>query len=91
MRYEAKHNYLKKLARSIGNFINIAWTVAIRHQQWQCYKWLDGEALGQEQPDIGPGMYHQITQKMRYSFIHVHPRHVLSVYRGTCCTWRCPK
>lgn len=28
MRYEAKHNHLKKLAQNIGNFINIAWTLA---------------------------------------------------------------
>jgi hypothetical protein len=32
MRYEAKHNHLKKLAQNIGNFINIALTLATRHQ-----------------------------------------------------------
>ena len=57
MRYEAKHNYFKSLARSIGNYINIAWTVALRHQQWQCYKWIDDQALGQDLPHIGPGIY----------------------------------
>ena len=55
MRYEAKHNYLKKLAQNVGNFINVAWTLASRHQQWQCYKWLDDSTIGQEHPEIGPG------------------------------------
>ena len=57
MRFEAKHNYLKKLAQNLGNFINISWTLANRHQQWLCYKWLDSEALGQENPEVGPGIY----------------------------------
>jgi len=56
MRFEAKHNYLKKLAQNLGNFTNIAWRLANRHQQWQCYKWLDNDALGQENPEVGPGM-----------------------------------
>lgn len=56
MRFEAKHNYLKKLAQNLGNFINISWTLANRHQQWLCYKWLDSEALGQENPEVGPGI-----------------------------------
>lgn len=56
MRYEAKHNHLKKLAQNIGNFINIAWTLANRHQYWQCYKWQEEDFLMSEEPEIGPGM-----------------------------------
>lgn len=37
MRFEAKHSYFKHLAQSIGNFINIPYTLAMRHQQFQCY------------------------------------------------------
>lgn len=37
MRYEAKHSYFKQLAQSIGNFINLPYTLAMRHQQFQCY------------------------------------------------------
>ena len=55
MRFEAKHNHLKKLAQNIGNFINIPLTLASRHQYWQCYKWLDGVALMEDGPEIGPG------------------------------------
>ena len=54
MRYEAKHNHLKKLAQNIGNFINIALTLASRHQYWQCYKWQEGDVMDDE-PEIGPG------------------------------------
>ena len=37
MRYEAKHSYFKQLAHSIENFINLPFTLAMRHQQFQCY------------------------------------------------------
>lgn len=55
MRYEAKHNHLKKLAQNIGNFINIAWTLANRHQYWQCFKWQEQDFMMSEDPEIGPG------------------------------------
>ena len=35
--YEAKHSYFKKLSQNIGNFINLPYTLAIRHQKLQCY------------------------------------------------------
>ncbi len=37
MRYEAKHSYFKQLALSMGNFINIEHSLAMRHQLLQCY------------------------------------------------------
>ncbi|KAK3739661.1 hypothetical protein QZH41_014201, partial [Actinostola sp. cb2023] len=37
IRFEAKHNFFKKLAITIGNFKNITLTLAKRHQQWLCY------------------------------------------------------
>ena len=55
MRYEAKHNHLKKLAQNVGNFINIAWILATCHQYWQCSKWQEGDLMDDE-PQIGPGM-----------------------------------
>ena len=55
MRYEAKHNHLKKLAQNIGNFINVAWTLACRHQYWQCHQWQEVNFLGSGDPEIGPG------------------------------------
>ena len=55
MRFEAKHNYFKKLAARLGNFINIAYTLALRHQCLSCYYSLDKNSLGDDQPEIGPG------------------------------------
>ena len=54
MRFEAKHNYFKKLAVRLGNFINIAYTLALRHQCLSCYYSLDKNSLG-DPPEIGPG------------------------------------
>jgi len=38
MRFEGKHKYFKKIAQTLGNFKNIAKTVATRHQRYMCYK-----------------------------------------------------
>ena len=37
MRFEAKHSYFKQLSHSMGNFINLPYSQAMRHQQYQCY------------------------------------------------------
>ena len=37
MRYEAKHSYFKTLAHTLGNFTNISYSLAMRHQQHVCY------------------------------------------------------
>ena len=37
MRFEAKNSYFKRVAQTIGNFKNVAKTVAIRHQRRSCY------------------------------------------------------
>ena len=47
MRYEAKHSYFKQLSRSIGNYINLPWTLSCRHQQWQCYNFVTSKQLKQ--------------------------------------------
>jgi hypothetical protein len=38
MRYEAKHRYFKQLAGVMGNFTNVAYTLAERYQRLQCLK-----------------------------------------------------
>jgi len=48
MRFEGKHQYFKGVAKTTGNFINIAHTLATRHQMLQCYLFSDKEVLGQE-------------------------------------------
>lgn len=37
MRFEAKHNYFKKLVDKINNFKNITYSLAKRHQALQAY------------------------------------------------------
>ena len=37
MRFEAKHSYFKSLAQSMGNFINLPYTLSMRHQQYLSY------------------------------------------------------
>ncbi|XP_064464695.1 uncharacterized protein LOC135376003 [Ornithodoros turicata] len=39
MRYEAKHQYFKDVARKIKNFKNIAFSLAHRHQLYQMFVW----------------------------------------------------
>ena len=58
MRYEAKHNYLKKMGQNVGNYINISWTLAMRHQYLQCYNSISGDKLFETKPEIGPGTYY---------------------------------
>ena len=55
MRYEARHSYFKKLAQNIGNYINISWTLANRHQLLQCYYQTSQDSLLNDTVDIGPG------------------------------------
>ena len=55
MRYEAKHSYFKKLAQNVGNFINVPWTLAMRHQLWQCYQWMNSDTLSHDKTEVGPG------------------------------------
>lgn len=56
MRYEAKHSYFKKLSQSIGNFINLPHTLAMRHQYFQCYLSTSTDDLNDI--EVGPGKYY---------------------------------
>ncbi|KAK3741665.1 hypothetical protein QZH41_016249 [Actinostola sp. cb2023] len=38
MRFEAKHRHFKQLASVLGNFTNLSWTLAERHQLRKCYE-----------------------------------------------------
>lgn len=38
MRFEAKHHEFKRLAANLGNFTNLAYTLARRHQEGICYR-----------------------------------------------------
>lgn len=57
MRFEAKHSYFKQLAHSMGNFVNVPYSLAVRHQLYQCYLNLNTEELPGWTHDFeaGPG------------------------------------
>ena len=53
MRFEAKNSYFKEMAHVIGNYKNIAKTLALRHQRLSCY-YLQGE---QNDTEYGKGTF----------------------------------
>ena len=48
MRFEAKNKYIKGLAVRMGNFINVPYSLAVRHQQLQCYYNLNQDIISKE-------------------------------------------
>ena len=46
MRMEAKHSYFKKISQ-IGNYINVPYSVAVRHQRLRQYPWRLPQYQGQ--------------------------------------------
>ena len=48
MRFEAKNKYIKGVAVRMGNFINAPYTLAVRHQQLQCYYNLNQGVISKE-------------------------------------------
>ena len=62
MRFEAKHNYFKKLVDKINNFKNITHSLAKRHQALQAY--LRQSSAGnflRNSLEVGPGREIVIT------------------------------
>ena len=57
MRFEAKHSYFKKITQSVGNFINLPYTLAMRHQKLQCYHRMNNFEYHSGTLDVGPGEY----------------------------------
>ena len=55
MRFEARHSYFKRLVNQLGNYINIPYTLATRHQQLQCYYHLDKSNIGGIELNVGAG------------------------------------
>ena len=57
MHFEAKHSYFKKITQSVGNFINLPYTLAMRHQKLQCYHRMNNFEYHSGTLDVGPGEY----------------------------------
>ena len=54
LRFEAKHQYFKYLATSMGNYINVSQSLANRHQCYQCYLFQKDDHL-HDTIESGPG------------------------------------
>ena len=54
-RFEAKHKYFKHLANVLGNFTNICYSLALRHQLHQCYLAANSGTPSSEEIEVGPG------------------------------------
>ena len=54
-RFEAKHKYFKQLAHVMGNFTNICYSLATRHQLYQCYLSLNRSKHPNQDVEIGLG------------------------------------
>ncbi|KAJ8049927.1 hypothetical protein HOLleu_02896 [Holothuria leucospilota] len=55
MRFEAKHNYFKRLGHIVCNFRNILKTLSYRQQMFLCYNIFSGKDLGERDTEVGPG------------------------------------
>lgn len=67
MRFEAKHQYFKKLAAKLHNFKNIAKSFASRHQMKQCWELSSVDILKQEPSSVGgnPVQYGKLTRDLQ--------------------------
>ena len=54
MRFEAKHRYFKQTAKVLGNFKNIAKTLASRHQRYMCYVLSSTDRFLLDDLEMGP-------------------------------------
>ena len=53
----------------MGNFINICYSLALRHQLHQCYLSINSDSLLGERTEIGPGMCLQIVSYILHLII----------------------
>lgn len=54
-RFEAKHKYFKHVANVLGNFTNICYSLALRHQLYHCYHNLNADGNIFKDLEVGPG------------------------------------
>lgn len=54
LRFEAKHQHFKRVAKVVGNFTNIAKTLAYRHQRYMCYKLSNPKCYLKDFIEFGP-------------------------------------
>ena len=75
-RFEAKHKYFKHLANVMGNFTNICYSLALRHQMYQCYLSINQSGLPIGETEIGPGTLQHNLYISIYMCAYVYPRRI---------------
>lgn len=55
MRFEAKHNFFRRLSHIVCNFKNICKTMALRHQMFMCYRFYSREHIDAKLLQVGNG------------------------------------
>lgn len=55
MRFEAKHNFFRRLSHIVCNFKNITKSMAYRHQMYLCYQMICRQSYKDVASEIGPG------------------------------------
>ena len=76
-RFEAKHKYFKNLANVMGNYTNICYSLALRHQLQHCYLSLNNETLPGEENEVGPGdiyIYMHVVMMYTCTYLLLHVR-----------------
>lgn len=76
MRFEAKHKHFKKIAQTLNNFINIAKTLAYRHQRFMCYKMTCSVQFLQMPNTYGSGMKgiaYVVVDTVMYIYASIQP------------------
>ncbi|KAG1670659.1 hypothetical protein GQR58_016758 [Nymphon striatum] len=56
MRFEAKHNFFRRLSHIVSNFRNICKTMAYRHQWNVCYRMYSKEPIDARSLEVGSGV-----------------------------------
>ena len=69
MRYEAKHQYFKQLATTMGNFINIPYSLSMRHQCLQAYLRTTSSLFDSEKFNVGKGNNHEKISEFIFVFL----------------------
>lgn len=69
-RFEAKHKYFKSYATLMGNFKNICYSLAMRHQLNHCYRSLNNFSLPGEEIEIGPGIAAKKKSHLKHTVLY---------------------
>ena len=83
IRFESKHNQLKRICNNIKSRVNLPKSIAIKHQHFACEKYLQSHCFIEKNSD-GPGNHCLLETLSVYSLLEEKPNGKLL---GLSCTW----